>query len=62
MQPSNTPTGPTPQNTTSWLQTALASIGSIFQPSSKEDESETDAISGWVGTKRRRCRSVGEAR
>ncbi|KAJ5685579.1 hypothetical protein N7536_008198 [Penicillium majusculum] len=63
MQPSNTPSAPDPPNTTSWLQTALASIGSIFQTSSKEDESETDAISGWVGTKRRRrCRSVGEAR
>ncbi|KAJ5512537.1 hypothetical protein N7463_002089 [Penicillium fimorum] len=47
--------------TASWLQTALTSIGSIFQ-TSKEDEFESDAISGWVGAKRRRCRSVGEAR
>ncbi|KAJ5602923.1 hypothetical protein N7537_005879 [Penicillium hordei] len=61
MQPPNTPLAPALPNTTSWLQTALTSIGSIFQ-TPKEDESETDAISGWVGTKRRRCRSVGEAR
>ncbi|KAJ6132323.1 hypothetical protein N7471_007538 [Penicillium samsonianum] len=62
MQPSAPASPTTTTTTTSWLQSALASIGSIFQTSSKEDESETDAISGWVGTRRRRCRSVGEAR
>ncbi|KAJ5836627.1 hypothetical protein N7447_002653 [Penicillium robsamsonii] len=59
MQPSNAPAPAT--TAASWLQNTLASIGSIFQ-TSKEDESESDAISGWVGTKKRRCRSVGEAR
>ncbi|KAJ5518268.1 hypothetical protein N7453_000690 [Penicillium expansum] len=62
MQSPTTSSSPASPTTTSWLQSALASIGSIFQTSSKDDDSETDAISGWVGTKRRRCRSVGEAR
>ncbi|KAJ5958536.1 uncharacterized protein N7479_005686 [Penicillium vulpinum] len=63
MQSSNTPrSAPASPTTTSWFQSTLASIGSIFQTSSMEDESESDAISGWVGTKKRRCRSVGEAR
>ncbi|CDM36071.1 unnamed protein product [Penicillium roqueforti FM164] len=56
------PSAPASPTTTSWLQSALASLGSIFQTSSKEDDSESDAISGWVGARRRRCRSVGEAR
>ncbi|KAJ6185836.1 hypothetical protein N7519_007137 [Penicillium mononematosum] len=62
MQSSKTPSAPVSPTTTSWIQSAIASIGSILKPSSKEDESESDAISGWVGARRRRCRSVGEAR
>ena len=62
MQSSKTPSAPASPITTSWIRSAIASIGSLFNPSSKEDESESDAISGWVGARRRRCRSVGEAR
>ncbi|KAJ5146053.1 uncharacterized protein N7515_000617 [Penicillium bovifimosum] len=52
----------TPAANKTWLRTAFASISSMLLGSRTQEESESDAISGWVGTRRRRCRSVGEAR
>ncbi|KAJ6072269.1 hypothetical protein N7467_010354 [Penicillium canescens] len=59
------PTSSTPSKSNNgWFHSVLASIGNLFQgPDSHfESESESDAVSGWVGTRRGgRCRSVGEA-
>ncbi|KAJ6002028.1 hypothetical protein N7499_002107 [Penicillium canescens] len=63
--PTMQPTSSTPSKSNNgWLRSVLASIGNLFQgPNSHfESESESDAVSGWVGMRRGgRCRSVGEA-
>ncbi|KAJ5794888.1 hypothetical protein N7457_001487 [Penicillium paradoxum] len=62
MQSQATSLASVPSTANTWFQAALASLGSIFHSPGKQEESESDAISGWVGERRRRCRSVGEAR
>ncbi|KAJ5238938.1 hypothetical protein N7468_003557 [Penicillium chermesinum] len=55
------PASEQPPSSPTWKMSVLESVRGIFWGRQSSNDSEADAVSGWVGRKGRgRCRSVGE--